>query len=212
VILSRGEDRAMLTALGAIPALEPGDVLPLVAQARHVHLSSLALQPALAGAVPAVVRAARAAGTTVSADPNWDPRERWALGDALRAVDVIFPNAEEALRFAGRDDGDVEAAAAALASGGALVVVTLGAGGALAHDGDAVVRAAAPDVEVVDTTGAGDTFAAGFLSARLSGAALTEALAFACACGARSVGAVGGTDAQPTRAEAEALLAAGPPP
>jgi sugar/nucleoside kinase (ribokinase family) len=212
VILSRGDDRAMLTALGAIPALVLEDVLALVEHARHVHLSSLALQPALASAVPELVRSARAAGTTVSADPNWDPSERWTVADALRAVDVAFPNAEEALRLTGRSDRDVEAAAAALAADGPLVVVTLGADGAVAHDGRTALWATAPAVDVVDTTGAGDTFSAGFISARLAGAPLAEALALGCACGARSVGAFGGVDAQPTRAEAETLLAARPSP
>ena len=203
VVLSRGEDRAILTALGTIAALTPADVLPFLSGTCHVHIASLALNPGLA----ALVGAARAAGATVSADPNWDPGERWALADALATADVIFPNAEEALRLAGRTDGDVEAAAAALASRGPLAVVTLGADGALAHDGHDATWASVPAVDVVDTTGAGDTFAAGFLAARLSGSSLPDALAFACACGAHSVRGLGGTAAQPTRAEAEALLA-----
>jgi sugar/nucleoside kinase (ribokinase family) len=203
VVLSRGEDRAMLTALGTITALTPADVLPFLAGTRHVHLASLALNPGLA----ALVGAARAAGSIVSADPNWDPSERWTLGDALATADVIFPNAEEALRLAGRVDGDVEAAAATLAARGPLTVVTLGADGAVAHDGRGATWASAPAVDVVDTTGAGDTFAAGFLAARLSGTSLLDALSFACACGAHSIGGLGGTAAQPTRAEAEALLA-----
>jgi len=61
-------------------------------------------------------------------------------------------------------------------------------------------------VESVDATGAGDSFDAGFLAAWLRGAAVEDALALACACGALSTRALGGTDAQPTRAEAEEAL------
>jgi sugar/nucleoside kinase (ribokinase family) len=57
----------------------------------------------------------------------------------------------------------------------------------------------------VDTTGAGDAFDAGFLAAWLDGAGLEAALRFAVACGSLSTRAVGGTDGQATRAEAEAV-------
>ena len=70
--------------------------------------------------------------------------------------------------------------------------MTLGAGGALWTDGHAVARVAAPPVAaVVDTTGAGDAFAAGWLAARRRGAEPAAALAVACALGARAVGRAG---------------------
>jgi sugar/nucleoside kinase (ribokinase family) len=65
--------------------------------------------------------------------------------------------------------------------------VTLGADGALWTDGAEVVRAPATPAEVVDTTGAGDAFAAGLLAARLGGAEPAEALAAGCALAARAV-------------------------
>jgi sugar/nucleoside kinase (ribokinase family) len=61
-------------------------------------------------------------------------------------------------------------------------------------------------VESVDATGAGDSFDAGFLAAWLEGAEVTDALALACACGALSTRAPGGTEAQPSRDEAVAAL------
>ena len=68
------------------------------------------------------------------------------------------------------------------------VVVTLGPGGALWTDGDAVLRAAAAPVsEVVDSTGAGDAFAAGLLAARVAGMSTAEALAAGCRLAARAV-------------------------
>jgi ribokinase len=87
-------------------------------------------------------------------------------------------------------------------------VVKLGAEGALAIDGDAVVRVAARPVEPVDSTGAGDSFDAGFLAARLAGESLAGALALACACGALSTRGAGGTAGQPTMDEARAFAGA----
>ena len=122
----------------------------------------------------------------------------------------MLPNAEEALRLAGREDGDVEAAARTLAARGPLVVVKLGADGALAVRGGETTRVPAPRIDVVDSTGAGDSFDAGFLAAWLGGEVaggdrLEAALTLACACGALSTRGAGGTAAQPTLAEARAL-------
>jgi ribokinase len=74
------------------------------------------------------------------------------------------------------------------------------------HDGT-VARAAACRVQTVDATGAGDSFDAGFLAGWLGGADLASCLALGCACGALSTRSAGGTGGQPTRDEAEAILA-----
>ena len=68
-----------------------------------------------------------------------------------------------------------------------------------------VARRCAPRVEPVDATGAGDSFDAGFLAARLAGEGLAGALALGCACGALSTRAAGGTAGQPTLAEARSF-------
>jgi sugar/nucleoside kinase (ribokinase family) len=88
------------------------------------------------------------------------------------------------------------------------VAVKLGAAGALAAGpGGEIVRVPALPVKAVDTTGAGDSFDAGFLAAWLDGRPLGECLRVAVACGSLSARAVGGTAAQPTRNEVEAALA-----
>jgi ribokinase len=195
--LARADDRAVLTALGALATLRADDVPDaLLAEARHVHVASPFLQPGLD--VAAV--AARASGTT-SLDPGWDPREHWQV--AWQDFDVLLPNAQEARRLSGEED--VEAAARALAARGPLVVVKLGPEGALSVGGGELTRVVAPAVEAVDATGAGDSFDAGFLAARLAGEELADALALACACGALSTRAAGGTAGQPTLDEARAL-------
>jgi sugar/nucleoside kinase (ribokinase family) len=203
VILSRGADRAILTAPGAIGAMTAALVdRRLVRAARHVHVASFYLQPLLAPGVGALLAEARAAGASTSLDTNWDPADRWAggLAGALAATDVFLPNEEEALRITGAPTA--AAAAAALADQVGVVAVKCGARGGLARAGTEAVAVAAPAVDVVDTTGAGDSFGAGFIAARLRGLPLADALRVAVACGTLSTREPGGTAAQPTWAEA----------
>jgi sugar/nucleoside kinase (ribokinase family) len=202
VVLSKpGGDRAMLTHTGAIASLTADAVD--VCKARHVHVASLFLQTALEPGLPDLFHAARAAGSTTSIDPNWDPAGRWdgGLNELLPLTDLFLPNAEEAMRIAGR--ADPAEAARALAAEGPLVAVKLGAEGALAARGDELVEVAAPaGVEPVDTTGAGDSFDAGVLAGMLRGWPPERMLGLGCACGALSTRAAGGTAAQPTLEEA----------
>jgi sugar/nucleoside kinase (ribokinase family) len=215
VVLARADDRAILTSLGTIGALTVDDVpTDLVARAHHLHVGSTALQPALRAGLPRLFGHARAAGTTTSFDANWDPDERWDDLDGLLATaDVCFPNLAEGRRWTGLAD-PVEVARAIVARAAAgrhadarplTVALKLGADGALAVLGEEVVRAGAPSVEVVDTTGAGDSFDAGFVTGMLHGWSLERTLAFAVACGSASTRAIGGIDAQPTLEEALAL-------
>jgi len=116
---------------------------------------------------------------------------------ALAETDVAFPNEAEALALTGRGDGDVVAAAELLATMTALPVIKRGAAGALAWNSGA--RAVpAPAMTPVDTVGAGDSFNAGFLAARLSGRPMAEAIRWAAIAGSLSTRAAGGTAAQAT--------------
>jgi len=93
------------------------------------------------------------------------------------APDNLSP-AGLSVAFASASGDAAEALAEALLEGGAvLAVVTSGAAGSLAATGQQIVRAAALTLEPVDTTGAGDSFIAGFLASYLNGAPLPEALA-----------------------------------
>jgi ribokinase len=194
VILSRGDDRAILTATGAMTALTAADAGGVIAGARHLHIASYFLLSGLRPGLPELVASARAAGVTVSLDPQDDPAGEWRSGlpELLPSLDVLFVNEQES--------------AALDASACPLVVVKRGPDGAAARTPGGEVRHAGVAVDSVDATGAGDSFDAGFLAAWLGGAGIAEALALACACGALSTRAPGGTDAQPTRAEAEAAL------
>jgi sugar/nucleoside kinase (ribokinase family) len=207
VVLARPNDRAILTHTGTIADLRTDLIDPArLARARHVHVSSFFLQRSLAPELPALFERVRAGGATTSVDPNWDPSGRWGGGmrDLLGQVDVFLPNATEASRVAGMDE--LDDAVLALAERAGVVVAKAGAGGALAAHGERIVRAAAPTIDALDTTGAGDAFDAGYLASMLAGDPLERSLAIANACGALSTRALGGVDAQPTMDEVLAFL------
>jgi sugar/nucleoside kinase (ribokinase family) len=211
VVLSGEIDRAILTAPGTIPGLR-ADLIDhdLLERARHVHISSYYLQGALVPALPGILDRVHDAGGTTSIDPNWDPSERWdgGLTELLGKTDLFMPNAMEATRMA--HTSDLEGAVRSLATGSGLVVVKNGARGALACTRDTLVVSEGVTMDAVDTTGAGDSFDAGFLAAWLGGEPLERALAVANACGALSTRAAGGIEAQPTMAEALAALEVSP--
>lgn len=210
VVLSNLDDRAMLTALGTIRELRGSTLDPyLIARARHVHVSSFFLQPSLAADLPAILGDAHRAGATTSIDPNWDPTGVWDGGllDLLSELDVFLPNAMEAMRLA--RISDLDEAIARLRMHASLVVVKTGDGGSLAAIAGDVIRVPAMPARVVDTTGAGDSFDAGFLAGYLADEPLDRALALGNACGALSVRAPGGTDGQPTMTEAMQALERG---
>ena len=209
VILAQpGGDRAILTYPGAIPLLTAEQVdLGLLQRARHVHVGSYFLQDGLRPGLPRLFARAREMGLTTSLDPNWDPRGVWDVGEILPQCDVFLPNQAELARISGSDDlmAGLDWLAERVATAGTLAV-KLGKQGGVARQGSRAATAASLPVAVVDTTGAGDSFDAGFIYGYLSGYALEDALALASACGSLSTRGAGGTAAQPTLAEAQAAL------
>ncbi len=206
VILSRPDDRAILTHLGSIAALRFDEIdLARVARARHLHLGSFFLLDALRPDVPRLFDEARARGLSISIDTNYDPAEQWAGGlrDVLHRVDVFLPNETELLAYT--HETSIAAALDRVADIPA-VAVKLGARGAIARRGSEIVHAASIPVEVVDTTGAGDSFDAGFVYGYLASWPLARTLRLATICGALSTRAAGGTGAQATLVEAQRYL------
>jgi sugar/nucleoside kinase (ribokinase family) len=169
-LVEPGGQRSMLADRGANLALRPEDV-PAAVPGGHLHVSGYTLldpRPRAAGL--AALAAAAAAGCTVSVDPaSTGPLtgygvDRW-LADTAAAT-LVLPNEAEARLLTGC--ADAATAARALAARHAVAVVTLGADGALWASGDVLVHRPAHPVAVVDTTGAGDAFAAGLLSVWLA--------------------------------------------
>jgi sugar/nucleoside kinase (ribokinase family) len=200
VALSRGKDRAILTALGAMASLAVADIPSgLLARARHVHVSSyFLLAESLGPGLAAILADARAVGATASLDTNWDPSGRWRdehLSAVIAQSDLLLPNEAEALALSGATSPS--AAALALASAGPTLVVKLGSRGVLCVAGSLMYEVSLPPVTPVDTTGAGDCFNAGLIAGLLQGLPLPRAAALGCASGALSTSSLGGTAGAP---------------
>lgn len=209
------EQKAMLTFRGAMESLAESDVPDaLLRRARHLHVASYYLLRALHPGCVRLFQRAKAAGLSTSLDTNDDPLERWdgGLPELLAHTDLFFPNRREALSLAG--ETDLRLAAQKLAERGRVVAVKADADGALlcgkgtpdcsgapkgqssSASGDKLfLQIPAVPVKFVESTGAGDSFDAGFLLRYLAGAPLEECLRFANACGALAVTASGGTEA-----------------
>lgn len=207
LVLLRGEREAVVTTPGTIATfgaehLDRG----AVRAARHVHVSSYFLQDALRPTLPELFEEAHVAGASTSVDPNRDPTGDWDRGlfDLLAVTDILFANSAEVRDITGVDDVDI--AAEALAERGTVAVVKFFQGGGLAVWGDEMVRSEAIPSSVVDTTGAGASFASGFLAGRLEGWSLDRCLALAVSCAALSSRSIGGTNSQPSMAEALGAL------
>jgi sugar/nucleoside kinase (ribokinase family) len=187
-------ERSFLTDRGANEALEASDIPDeIIAGAAMIHLSGYSFfAPGPCAAALDVM--ARAGMKPISVDPASAEFLREAgrenfLG-LTRSAAVLFPNADEAAILAGSDDPETQCAR--LAARYPLVVVKRGAAGCEAAAGARRWRAAAPEVEAVDTTGAGDAFVAAFLAARLSGTDIQGALERAAAAGAAASTTIGG--------------------
>jgi sugar/nucleoside kinase (ribokinase family) len=178
-LVEPGGQRSMLADRGANLALAPDDV-PAVPPGGHLHLSGYTLlDPGPRAAGLAAMAAAVSAGGTVSVDPaSTGPLrgygvDRW-LADTAAAT-VLLPNADEARLLTGCTDA--LDAARALAARHPVVAVSLGADGAVWAAGTTLVHRPAHATEVVDTTGAGDAFAAGLLAAWLGSPGADPAVA-----------------------------------
>lgn len=209
IALAYPQDRALVTYLGCIPHLSLPDIkMSILPEYCHLHVGSYFLQKGLQPGLPDLFGHAHRAGLTVSLDTGWDPEGKWGDSDLLtllEQVDLFLPNDAEACAIARVQD--VEQAMRELGKRARLVVVKQGAQGSMALQGRDIVCAPGFQVSVVDTTGAGDSFNAGFIFAHIiQGQPLAEALRFANACGALSTTSYGGTAAQPTLSQVLDLL------
>lgn len=209
VALAGPRDRALITFPGATELLTAADLPETLGTGRgHLHVSSFFLQTAMRRNWRTVFERVRRAGWSVSLDPGCDPTGRWDsdLRELLPLIDVLLPNELELTSMAGARD--LEKALRTLHTDRTTVVAKIGAAGAIALENDRVVRVTPPPIAGIDTTGAGDSFNAGFLHAWLDGRPLQASLRAGVACGSLSTRALGGTTAQPTGDELADCLGA----
>jgi ribokinase len=195
VLVHADGERTMVPDAGANAGLVPDDVrADLLRPGRHLHVSGYALFGAGHAAARHALAAARAAGLTVSVDAastgplraaGVDAFLGWVGTDAL-----LFANVDEAEVLTGL--ADPAEAARSLAARVGAAVVKLGDRGALGAGPGGLATARAGPVRVVDTTGAGDAFAAGYLDAIGRGADAMAALSAGNALAAEACGRIGG--------------------
>jgi sugar/nucleoside kinase (ribokinase family) len=199
VFVTPDGERTMVTYLGAAATLTQEDLdEELVAAAQLVYLEGYLWDvPSARAAMRRAVEVAHQAGGVVAlsaSDPLCASRHRRAFRDLLvDQVDVLFANEEEAKALFGA--GDIAAVLSAARDTGVLVVVTRGAAGATVVTGSGPVEVPAEETEVVDTTGAGDLFAAGFCYGLTHGADPDQCARLGAACAAEVVSHLG---ARPT--------------
>jgi ribokinase len=197
---ARGEN-SIVVAAGANLAAAAGQVPDEALGAGDCLLLQLETD---IGETTALARRARRLGCKVIL--NASPLQPDRLPD-LDAVDILIANAHELQRLAGSGAAPAELALALAARHGCEVLVTLGAQGALLADpGGGLLTAAAFEVAVRDTTGAGDTFAGVFAAAISEGADLRRAMRYAAAAAALACTRPGAQAAQPLRADIEQFM------
>lgn len=207
IVLSTPRDRALVTYLGAIAELSIADIsLDALENHQHLHLTSYFLQTGLQADFSFLMREAKQRGLSISFDPNSDPTQNWdeKIYEVIAQTDILFLNETEARQLTRQEN--IEAAIQELGKYCPTVVIKLGKDGAVGIDNGEVVKVEGFTIEAVDTTGAGDSFAAGFVHAYLDKKDLRECLKTGNACGALSTTRAGGTAAQPADAQLESFL------
>ncbi|MEJ5081593.1 carbohydrate kinase family protein [Ochrobactrum sp. MYb379] len=183
-----GNDRAFLSRRAG--TAHPSTLEDALAwkNATHLHIAEYATLHE----IPDLIAKAKAAGLTISLDPSWD--ETLIYSDNFLkncvGVDVFLPNSEEAEAITG--ESDPSKALDILSEHFPLVVLKTGAEGAWLRFDKTSVHLPAEKVDVVDTTGAGDAFNAGFIDLWIEGRCALDCLEAGVRRGSLAVQAAGG--------------------
>ena len=190
-LVNQTGERALLYQLGASAAEFPS--FPIHG-ADHLHLAAVFRMKHLRTAAPEVLRHARELGMTTSVDTQWDTEDEWmkVLAPSLPSTDLLFVNEDEAHMLTGHREP--QAAAHSLQDAGAgIVCVKLGPKGCAVFGPDFDFTSPGFRVNPIDSTGAGDCFSAGYISALQRNLPHPQAARFANAVGALSVQKLGAT-------------------
>jgi len=204
-------ERAQITVMGCIQEVRYEDIdFELLRGRQHLHISSFFLQRKLRPDVWRIFERSHRLGLTTSLDTGWphDDEPNGDLSSVWAHLDIFLPNEAEAILLSRRPTAD--AALTSLSARVFTVVMKLGPDGSVARRRGLVVRQPGFEVDVVDTTGAGDSFNGGFLHGYLAGMDLADCLDLGNACGALSTRKPGGTPSQVTLDEAERFIRTAP--
>ncbi|MBA2943114.1 carbohydrate kinase family protein [Paenibacillus sp. CGMCC 1.16610] len=199
-------DRSFITYVGSNAELHVEELdLGQIALGRHVHVTGYRGRRNHTEFV-AMAKRLKEAGATISCDVGWDDTGEWYSGvfELMQHVDVFLMNETEALHYTGFER--IEDSLSYMSGFSPHVVIKLGPQGAAAmKDGLQTMSPGFP-VEAVDTTGAGDSFNAGYIYGFLTGLDVETCLLYGNVCGALSVGAYGGSTGTPDHEGLEAFI------
>jgi ribokinase len=203
VVDSNGQNSIVLSA-GANGKVSPADIANVSFSDYKLLLLQLEIP---IEAVLSATQSAKAKGLRVLLNPA----PAYTLPDELISLpDFILPNETELSLLTNQPVNDIssaeKAAHALLERGAQNVIITLGANGALIVSSKQVTHVNTYEVEVIDTTAAGDAFIGGFASALLQNKSLEESVRYGCACGALATTKFGAQPSLPTREEVEKFI------
>ncbi|MFC5401533.1 carbohydrate kinase family protein [Cohnella soli] len=207
IAINPEKDRSFITYAGTNSELSLLELdMNSVALARHVHLTGYRGRENHADYV-GIARKLKSLGLTTSLDVGWDDTGEWYEGifELMKEVDVFFMNEVEAANYTGH--ATAEECLRELTRHSRHIVLKLGPKGAVAAVNGVTVYRSSFNVSVKDTTGAGDSFNAGYIYGFLSGATPEQCLLYANACGAMSVSQLGGNTGTPNSSDLERFVA-----
>jgi sugar/nucleoside kinase (ribokinase family) len=196
VMVSGDGERTFFHYLGANAELCYDDVdFDIVKEAKILHIAGAFLMPRFDGKPAArVLKQAREQGLITSLDTAWDSKGNWMdiLEPCLENLDIFMPSIEEARMITGKEEPP-EIAELLLSYGIGTVALKMGEQGSYIRTNDWEISVPIYEVDAVDATGAGDAFAAGFLTGVSRGLEHREAAKLANAVGACCTTAMGAT-------------------
>ncbi len=197
VCLNFDEDRANVTYPGAMIELSADDITDnMLHNAKHLHVSSIFLQPALKESIVALFERAHSLGLTTSLDPQWDPTEKWDADwkKLLPYTDIFLPNVEEIKAIT--KQSNAEDCVNSIKEFSNTIVIKKGKNGAVLWNGKEIFfQPAFINNNVADAIGAGDSFNAGFIHRFVMKKSLQQCAEFGALCGAVNTTESGGTAA-----------------
>lgn len=202
------KDRSFLTYRGTNEkiCIDAVDV-EQVKNASHIHVTGYAGSINHDSYLRLLKRVKEETDATVSFDVGWDSTGEWKaeIYDLFPYIDVLFMNETECVHYSRKETA--EEAAADFAKHCGLVVIKMGKQGSLAVKDGEFYRASSYRVEAIDTTGAGDSFNAGFVYGFLRGKSVEDCLRCGNGCGALSVTALGGNTGFPVEEQLKNFIA-----
>ena len=197
VVFNFHQSRGMVTYAGAMNELSEADITDaMLKNAKHLHVSSVFIQPALKPGLTKLFKRAKQFGLTTSLDPQWDSYEQWQCDwqNLLPLVDVFLPNMEELKNIT--QESTLQAAVNSIKNHSNIIAVKNSIEGATAfYKNEVAEQPAFINYDFTDAIGAGDSFNAGFIRQFIADRSLKECVELGAICGAINTTAPGGTTA-----------------